>query len=69
MMIRVIEQTTKEREEETLNFYAKIKPLMEGGLSLRQSVTKITGKTGGFSSKRWYLDLKDLARKDGFKKI
>lgn len=66
IMIRVIEQTTEERRQETLDLYEKCKPFLRKGFSLRQAVMKVTGKKGGFSRRAWYRELVEMARKDNF---
>lgn len=66
IMIKVIEQTTAERNQESLELYKKCKPFLQQGMSLRQAVIKVTGKKGGFSRRAWYSDLKKLARADNF---
>ncbi len=65
-MIRVVEQTTEERRRESLALYEQCKPFLKEGLSLRQAVTKVTGKTGGFSNRAWYLELVELAKADNY---
>ena len=66
-MIKVIEQSTAERRQETIDLFNKVKPLVDDGWAFRQAVLHITGKTSIGTQKRgWYRDLCEYAKTQGY---
>ena len=66
-MIKVIEQSTEDRNRETRELFQKVKPLVDEGWAFRQAVLHITGKQSIGTQKRgWYRDLCDYAKQQGY---
>lgn len=65
--INVISQTTAEREQETVDLFNKVKPLLDEGCGLSKAVRQVTDvRTSHFQSRRWYKDLKNYAKAQGY---
>ena len=54
MSFKVISQSTKEREQETIDLFNKAKPYLDDGCSYRSALQKLLGKkpTCSFSDAR-----------------
>jgi len=63
--IKVIETSTDERNQETVELYNKINPLLEQGMSITKALKKL-----GYhpSTQSWYRDLLDYAIERGYVK-
>lgn len=59
MTIKVISQTTREREEETHQLFLQLKPLLDQGYTLSKAVKQeLNIKHNAFYNQTWYKDLK-----------
>lgn len=68
MGIRVISQTTAEREEEMKQLFEKCKPLMDKGYTLGKAVRKVLKLNHNtFYAQRWFKDLRDYAESQGYR--
>ena len=70
MSFKVISQSTKEREQETIDLFNKAKPYLDEGFSYRLAILKVLGKepTCSFGGARWYKDFVDYADAHGYPK-
>ena len=70
MSFKVICQSTKEREQETIDLFIKAKPYLDEGFSYRLALQKLLGKkpTCSFSDARWYKDFVEYADAHGYPK-
>ena len=70
MNFKVISQSTKEREQETIDLFNKTKPYLDDGCSYRLALQKVLGKkpTCSFSERRWYKDFVEYADAHGYPK-
>ena len=67
MGIKVIEQDTAERNQETKKLLEDCKPYLKKGLTLNQSVQKVKGiNYHSIGQRAWYRELKELAEKEGY---
>ena len=69
-MITVIEQSSKEREEETRQLFETIRPLLDNGYSYMGALVKI-GRVprevrSPYYSHSWYRDLKEYGESQGY---
>lgn len=67
-MIKVITQTTAERQEETENLFNQIRPLLDDGYSYTSALKKI-GKLkvkNRVYQQAWFRDLKEHGKKMGY---
>ena len=68
MGIRVISQTTAEREEEMKQLFNDCKPLMDKGDTLGKAVRKVLKLNHNtFYAQRWFKDLRDYAESQGYR--
>ena len=66
--IKVIEQTTAEREAEKIQLWRDCQPYLQQGYTLRQSVMRVKGMRNLPSSKlAWFRDLRQYAWEHGYK--
>ena len=72
MGITVIEQTTAERRQETINLFNQIKPLLDDGYGYMSACVKI-GKVpdngrqkSGYYMHGWFKDLKAYGESQGY---
>ena len=70
MSFKVISQSTKEREQETIDLFNKAKPYLDDGCSYRLALIKVLGKesNSSFSGARWYKEFIDYADAHGYPK-
>ena len=70
MSFKVISQSTKEREQETIDLFNKAKPYLDDGCSYRSALQKLLGKkpTCSFGGVRWYKDFVEYADAHGYPK-
>ena len=70
MNFKVISQSTKEREQETINLFNKAKPYLDDGFSYRSALQKVLGKkpTCSFSNRGWYKEFVKYADAHGYPK-
>ena len=71
MNFKVISQSTKEREQETIDLFNKTKPYLDDGFSYRSALQKVLGKkpTCSFSNTSWYKEFMDYADAHGYPKL
>lgn len=65
MSIRVIQQSTAERKQETKELFEKVKPLLDEGYSFRQALIQLGYRVSN-TSHGWYKDLVDYAQTKGY---
>ena len=70
MNFKVISQSTKEREQETIDLFNKAKPYLDDGFSYRSALQKVLGKkpTCSFSNRGWYKEFMKYADAHGYSK-
>lgn len=70
MNFKVICQSTKEREQETINLFEKAKPYLDDGFSYRSALQKVLGKkpSCSFGGARWYKEFVEYADAHGYPK-
>ena len=70
MSFKVISQSTKEREQETIDLFNKAKPYLDDGFSYRSALQKVLGKkpTCSFSDTSWYKEFVEYANANGYPK-
>ena len=70
MNFKVICQSTKEREQETIDLFNKAKPYLDDGCSYRSALQKLLGKkpTCSFGGASWYKEFVDYADAHGYSK-
>ena len=70
MSIKVISQSTKEREQETIDLFNKAKPYLDDGCSYRLAIIKALGLNPNHfrSNAKWYRDFIDYANAHGYPK-
>ncbi len=66
MPIKVIEQTTAERKQETVDIFNQVKPHLDRGYSLRQAVLKVSDRNITNVKNGWYRDLIEYAESQGY---
>ena len=65
MGIRVIQQSTAERNAETKELFDRIKPLIDEGYSFRQALIKLGYRVSN-TRNGWYKDLVTYAQTQGY---
>ena len=65
-MIKVISQTTAERDQETMELFHECKPYLDNGYSLSHAVMEIKGIKHGFQGRKWFKELRKYAKKEGY---
>ena len=70
MSIKVISQSTKEREQETIDLFNKAKPYLDDGCSYRLAIIKALGSNPNHfrSNAKWYRDFIEYADAHGYPK-
>lgn len=70
MDFKVICQSTKEREQETIDLFNKAKPYLDDGFSYRSALQKVLEKkpTCSFSDTSWYKEFVKYADAHGYPK-
>ena len=70
MSIKVISQSTKEREQETIDLFNKAKPYLDDGFSYRLALITVLGKesNSSFSHFSWYKEFMEYADAHGYPK-
>ena len=70
MSFKVISQSTKEREQETIDLFNKAKPYLDEGFSYRSAVIKALGLSQNHhrSNAKWYRDFVEYADAHGYPK-
>ena len=70
MDFKVICQSTKEREQETIDLFNKAKPYLDDGCSYRLAIMKVLGKkpNNSFGSASWYKEFIEYADAHGYPK-
>ena len=66
MPIKVIETSTAERKQETIDTFQKVKPYLDRGYSLHQAAVKATGRNVTNVKNGWYRDLIEYAESQGY---
>lgn len=67
-MVKVISQTTAERNRETQELFEKIRPLLDEGYSYRQAVIKVKdiSSTSNVVKYAWFRDVVEYGKKQGY---
>ena len=65
MTIKVIEQSTEQRKQETVNLYEKCLPYLEQGCSLHKAAWLVTGRKPNNTKNGWYRELIDYSISQG----
>ena len=65
MVIKVIQQSTSDRKQETINLFNKIKPYLDDGYSFTRAL-KLCGYTVYNYKSGWFKHLIDYARTQGY---
>ena len=66
-MIKVISQNTREREEETLELFNMVEPLLNKGYLLKEAVAEVKDINHySFQQRSWYKEVRDLAISKGY---
>ena len=70
MSFKVISQSTKEREQETIDLFNKVKPYLDEGCGYRSAVRKALGLNPNHprSNAKWYRDFIEYADAHGYPK-
>lgn len=70
MNFKVTCQSTKEREQETIDLFNKTKPYLDDGCSYRLALQKVLGKkpTCSFGGASWYKEFIEYADAHGYPK-
>ena len=70
MNFKVISQSTKEREQETIDLFNKAKPYLDDGFSYRLALIKVLRlkPTYCFSHTSWYKEFMNYADAHGYPK-
>ena len=70
MNFKVISQSTKEREQETIDLFNKAKPYLDDECSYRSAVIKALGLKPNYfhSNAKWYRDFIEYADAHGYPK-
>lgn len=70
MDFKVICQSTKEREQETIDLFNKAKPYLDEGFSYRSALQKLLRKkpSCSFGGARWYKEFVEYADAHGYPK-
>ena len=70
MNFKVISQSTKEREQETIDLFNKAKPYLDDGCSYRSAIIKALGLSPNHhrSNAKWYRDFMEYADAHGYPK-
>jgi hypothetical protein len=66
MTIRVIQQTTAERNQETQELFQQIRPYLDQGYGYYTAVRKATGRTPNNYKNGWYRALIDYGETQGY---
>jgi hypothetical protein len=65
--LKVVEQSTVERYQETVQLFEEIKPLLDKEVPFYRAVMQIKGINHlGFLRQRWYKDLRNYAESKGY---
>lgn len=71
MGIKVIEQSTNERNRETEELFQEIKPLLDDGFTYMMALIQIgkvlKGKHNGCYNRGWFKDLKNYGATQGYR--
>ena len=62
----IIETTTEERRQETIQLYNKCKPYLDKGYSLHRAAWKVRGQKPNNTKNGWYKELIDYSISQGF---
>lgn len=67
-MIRVIEQTTEERKQETRELFNKIRPLLDNGIMYNKAVKQVKNLPPDYSCTQlaWFRDLIAYGETQGY---
>jgi hypothetical protein len=67
MAIRVIEQSTSERKQATIDLFQQCKPYLEDGMGLVQAVKIVRNiNYNSFQNLSWYKELRAYATEQGY---
>ena len=67
--ITIIQQTTAERRQETIDLFNKIKPLLDNGWIYSAAIRKVKNLPPGFNryQQAWYRDVVAYGETQGYK--
>lgn len=67
MTIKVISQTTEERNKETKELFLKCKPYLDKGHSLTKATQIVLGVNHqSYTQRHWYKELRNYAESQGY---
>ena len=67
-MMKVIEQSTKEREQETKALFESIRPLLDDGYTYNKALRKVKGVATLNTSNAWYRNVIEYGEKQGYRR-
>ena len=66
--ITVIEQSTSERERETVELWRQVEPLVEDGMTLAHACQRVKGTShANFYNQGWFRDLRAYGESRGYR--
>ena len=65
-MIKIIQQSTAERKQETWELFEKIRPLLDQGYSFNKALTEVTDLSVTNYRSGWFKDLIEYAKTQGY---
>ena len=66
--IRVIEMSTAEREQETIDLFNKIRPLLDQGYTYNRAIRKVRNITALNTNNAWYRNVIEYGESQGYPK-
>ena len=65
--IKIIEQTTAERNQETQELWKQVEPLLQKGYPLTKAVAIVKNLNHfGFQNRAWYKEVREIALSKGY---
>jgi hypothetical protein len=68
--MRVIERTTSDLEQETIDLYNACKPLLDEGMPIEKAVKQVRGirQSSNIGNNAWYRRFRDYAVEQGYQR-